>query len=173
MFKVFLFFYDFKKLTRKLKNNQKYKEKKIYMEKFIFLNIRRKREDIAHMCVKYNLRLIDVAIAWKFFKKNIISPSNMLENINRINDYKWTLLRRIKFRLDLCIRQSLSIIDIIVARSINVIVTSHNVPPCSRHFPPFPAIYCQFLSFFYLSRFCIAKLSSRKLLNYRVIMRRK
>lgn len=47
------------------------------MEKFIFLNIRRKREDIAHMCVKYNLRLIDVAIAWKFFKKNIISPSNM------------------------------------------------------------------------------------------------
>lgn len=62
--------------------------------------------------------------------------------IDRINDYKRTLKykinRRIKFRLDTYIRQSLSIID--YRCEIDVIVTSRNVPPCSRHFPPFPII---------------------------------
>lgn len=75
--------------------------------------------------------------------------------IDRINDYKrilkYKINRRIKFRLDTYIRQSLSIID--YRCEIDVIVTSRNVPPCSRHFPPFPAIFRHFLSFlsiFYL-----------------------
>ena len=73
--------------------------------------------------------------------------------IDRINDYKRTLKykinRRIKFRLDTYIRQSLSIID--YRCEIDVIVTSRNVPPCSRHvpaisrhFPPFSAISYHF-----------------------------
>lgn len=73
-------------------------------------------------------------------------------------------------RLDICIRH-LYRLSIIVAKSINVMVTSHNVPPCSRHFPPFPAIFRHFLpiSIFYLAIF--TKLSLRKLLNYRIITR--
>lgn len=44
--------------------------------------------DIAHVYVKYSLRFTDVAIAWKFYKKNLISrPTNMHRlKINRIDD---------------------------------------------------------------------------------------